>query len=74
MSKRKSGGKKAKRAKKGAIRYKSPSHLEISCPRCGSPNTQATGTKGPIQRRKCSKPTCRHPFKIARVRILREEV
>ena len=54
----------------GAPRYVSPSHLEIKCPRCGGPNTEATGTNGPIQRRRCTAPTCRHPFKVGRRRIL----
>ena len=54
----------------GAPRYVSPSHLEIKCPRCGGPNTEATGTNGPIQRRRCLAPTCRHPFKVGRRRIL----
>lgn len=57
----------AKRKKSG---YISPSYLEISCPRCGSPNTEPTGSKGAIQRRRCKSPTCRHPFKVARRRVL----
>ena len=72
---RKAGAKGAQAKKKaGEIQYSSPSYLEISCPRCGSPNTKAQGSKGPIQRRICLAPTCRHPFKVARRRILAQEV
>lgn len=73
---KKGGGKKGKKsssrpaAAPGAPRYASPSRFEIKCPRCGGPNTEATGTNGPIQRRRCLAPTCRHPFKVGRRRIL----
>lgn len=70
-AKRRPGGKTPAGA--NGIQYVSPSYLEIKCERCGSPNTKATGTKGPIQRRVCLSPTCRHPFKVARRRILAED-